>query len=376
MLSAVSQGVDRRWWPMLALSALIVSLSLLYKMHFNEPVIQYTHLLVTYHFGFVKRALMGELVSLFIDRVPVSAVYVIGVSAWLVAVLLFVAAFKRSFGLTRANLPLFVLIAGSPFFFKNFMYTVGYFDIYGCILALAALLLPAGVFYPFILAAGCVVLILIHPIHMLLYCPVVALILTVRHYLPAKFSLASVAYGSILAVAILAVFVASVFFGQMPVPPETWSAYVQSRATVPLDPHVSYIWYSTIREEITRTWTVMGNNALRFPVFAVLIALHLPVIRCFRSQVRALANPLHRRVVVSGLGAVCASYLIIGCIVFDYARWVSNWAVCMFLSLLAVRMLPSTADSAVSPVAANDKQALTLGWILTLIPRVGITKPF
>jgi hypothetical protein len=375
-MSHAKRALYRPWWAMIVVSIAIVPVSLFYKLRFHEPVVEYTHLLVTYHFGFAKRAFIGTLLSLFASRVSVSYVYIIGMSAWLIALLLFVVAFKRAFGFSQKNLPLFAFMAGSPFFFKNFMYSIGYFDIYGCIVALAALLLPVDALFPLVLAAGCVILVLIHPVHLLLYCPVIALILVVRYYLPSDFSPARLAYGLILALAILVVFVASVFFGQMPVPPETWAAYVQSRATIPIDPTVSYVWYSTIRDEMTRTWTVIGEHALRFPIYAVLIALHLPVVRYFKSLILGLADPSHKVVVVGGVATICVGYLIMGAIVFDYSRWVSNWAVCMFVGMLAVRSLPSTLEDSAPAIAADAGQARTLGWVVALIPRVGITKPF
>jgi hypothetical protein len=60
--------------------------------------------------------------------------------------------------------------------------------------------------------------------------------------------------------------------------------------------------------------------------------------------------------------------------VFDYSRWISNWAVCMFLILHAVKTLP--AAKPVPPIAAEDRKTTTFGWIITLIPRVGIVRPF
>lgn len=69
-----------------------------------------------------------------------------------------------------------------------------------------------------------------------------------------------------------------------------------------------------------------------------------------------------------------ADRLIIFAVVFDYSRWISNWAVCMFLVLHAVKTLP--ASKAVSPVDADDRRTIILGWIVTLIPRVGIVRPF
>jgi hypothetical protein len=60
--------------------------------------------------------------------------------------------------------------------------------------------------------------------------------------------------------------------------------------------------------------------------------------------------------------------------VFDYSRWVSNWAVCMFLILHAVKTLPTSHS--VPPIPADDRKTTVLGWIVTLIPRVGIVRPF
>ena len=55
---------------------------------------------------------------------------------------------------------------------------------------------------------------------------------------------------------------------------------------------------------------------------------------------------MHRRMVVAALVMVSVGYLIIFAIVFDYSRWISNWAVCMFLILHAVKMLPASQRSA------------------------------
>ena len=71
---------------------------------------------------------------------------------------------------------------------------------------------------------------------------------------------------------------------------------------------------------------------------------------------------------------VSAGYLVMFAIVFDYSRWISNWAVCMFLILHAVKTLPASRD--VPPIAADDRKTTIFGWIVTLIPRVGIVRPF
>ncbi len=107
------------------------------------PFVPYIHLLVDYHFGFTKRALVGAIVGLFTAKVPVWLVFALAGAAWLVTLALFLALFRRTFGFETRQMPLFVFIAGSPFFLKNFMHTLGHFDIYGCALAIGLLLMPA-----------------------------------------------------------------------------------------------------------------------------------------------------------------------------------------------------------------------------------------
>jgi hypothetical protein len=60
--------------------------------------------------------------------------------------------------------------------------------------------------------------------------------------------------------------------------------------------------------------------------------------------------------------------------VFDYSRWISNWAVCLFLILLAVRDLPAVHP--VPPIPTEDRKTRIVGWIVTLLPRVGVVRPF
>jgi membrane-associated phospholipid phosphatase len=46
------------------------------------PYVPYIHLLVDYHFGFTKRALIGALVGLFTAKVPVWLVFALAIVAW------------------------------------------------------------------------------------------------------------------------------------------------------------------------------------------------------------------------------------------------------------------------------------------------------
>src|ERR1700760_1303225 len=62
------------------------------------PYVPYIHLLVDYRFGFIKRALIGAIVSLFAAKVPVWLVFALGGGIWLVTLALFLQLFRKTFG--------------------------------------------------------------------------------------------------------------------------------------------------------------------------------------------------------------------------------------------------------------------------------------
>ncbi len=364
------------WRWMIAVNAAVALGVLLYKITL-PPFVPYIHLLVDYHFGFIKRALIGATVSLFSAKVPVWLVFALGGAVWLVTLGLFVALFRRTFAFDDRQLPLFVFIAGSPFFFKNFMHTLGHFDIYGCALAIVLLLIPArSIVFVAAAALASLVLILIHQIHFLMYVPTIAAIVVLRYYLVQGVSRQNVIAGIAACASVGLLFVAVQFYGSMAVPEARFIDYLSGRMADPSETRLlgfSYIWYQDLAKEIHDTWARMPSNLLGVPVFALLIWLHTPLWRYFAALIRALSDDWHRRVSIAAIVAVSLGYLIIFAVVFDYSRWISNWAVCMFLILHAVKMLPG---SVVAPPAADDRRTTVLGWIVTLIPRVGIVRPF
>jgi hypothetical protein len=368
---------ENPWRLMLAVNVAVVAGVFLYKIRL-PPYVPYIHLLVDYHFGFTKRALIGELVSLFISKVPVWLVFALSGTVWLITAGLFIKLFRRTFGFDDAHLPLFVFMAGSPFFLKNFMYTLGHFDIYGCAFAIGLLLIPArSIAFVLLAALASMILILIHHIHLLMYVPTIAVIVVLRHYLVQGFGRRNVIVGIAAALCVGLLFLAAQFLGTMAVPEAEFVRYLQGRMADPSRTNLlsfSYIWYQPLSREIADTWARMPSNILGIPVFALLIWLHAPLWNYFAGLIRSLSSEFHRRVVIAAIVMVSAGYLIMFAIVFDYSRWISNWAVCMFLILHAVKTLP--ASHAVPPIAGDDRKTTVFGWIVTLIPRVGIVRPF
>jgi hypothetical protein len=376
-LEALKQPLHQPWRLMLAVNVAVMIGVFLYKTH-SSPYVPYLHLLVDYHFGFTKRALIGALVGLFTTKVPVWLVFAIGGLIWLITLALFLRLFQKVFSFHDKQLPLLVCMVGSPFFFKNFLHSLGHFDIYGCAVAICLLLVPAhSILFVLLAALLAGVLILIHHIHILMYVPTIAVIVLVRHHLVEGAARGCIVVEALAATALAALFIAVQFWGTMQVPPEQFASYLQTKMENPSDLATlsfSFIWYQPLSKEISDTWARLPWNLWGIPAFALLIWLHAPLWRYFAESIRALRELWHRRIVIAALIAVTMGYLVMFAIIFDYSRWVANWAVCMFLILHAVKMLP--VGRAVPPIPGDDEMTQKLGWIATVIPRVGVTRPF
>src|SRR3984885_4834630 len=125
-------------------------------------------------------------------------------------------------------------MAGSPFFLKNFMHTLGHFDIYGCALAIGLLLVPArSLAFVLLAALGSMILILIHHIHLLMYVPTIAVIVVLRYYLVQRLSALNVTVGIAALATIGILFIAAQFYGSMAVPQDEFVHYLHGRMADP-----------------------------------------------------------------------------------------------------------------------------------------------
>src|SRR5581483_12398291 len=301
------------WRVMLAVNVAVFIRVFWHKI-LLPPFVPYIHLLVDYHFGFIKRALIGAIISLFASKVPVWLVFALAGTVWLITLALFAKLFQRTFGFDEKNLPLFLFMAASPFFFKNFMHTLGHFDIYGCLFAVILLLMPAGsITFVLLAALLSVVLLLIHHIHLLMYVPTITVIVVLRHYLTAGIGRSNIAVGVFALLALGVLFIAAQFWGTMPIPEAEFVDYLKSRMVDPSRTDLlgfSYIWYQPLSKEIADTWARLPSNILGVPVFALLVWLHAPLWHYYTATIRALRDETHRRLVIAALIGVSAGYLI------------------------------------------------------------------
>src|SRR6201995_2974243 len=91
------------WRLMLVVNVAIVIGVFLHKIAL-PPYVPYIPLLVDYHFGFIKRALIGAIVALFTAKVPVWLVFAIAGAAWLVTLALYARLFQKTFGFAGRTL--------------------------------------------------------------------------------------------------------------------------------------------------------------------------------------------------------------------------------------------------------------------------------
>jgi hypothetical protein len=359
---------------MLAVDVIIAGILIYNKINFHVADLEYMHLLVTYQFGFLKRALAGAIVSLFVEKVPVYYVYAIGLTAWVATLVLYIVLFLATFGRRPDRGLLFAFIVGSPFFFKNFLFSIGHFDIYGCTFGLVALLIRTSPIYLVIMPTGCAVLLLMNHLHLLLYIPTITFIVIIRYYILLPTSPGKMLAG-IGALAILSAIFLTVLLANSTVPPETLFAYMKTRALDPLGAEFLRIWYWELSVETPQVWAAFPKRALRIPVYFALLALHLPLIVFFKDTVRAIAAQQERMLVLIGLVLITAAHPIMWAVIHDQARLVSSWAVCMLLSMHAAMLLPTRPEAAPGNIDSRRINRL-FAWSVTFVPRVGIVVPF
>src|SRR3982074_1932913 len=102
---------ENPWRLMLAVNVAVLIGVFFHKIG-REPYVPYIHLLVDYHFGFTKRALIGEAVSLVFTKVPVWLVFALSGAVWLITLGLFIKLFRRTFGFDETQLTQFVFMEG------------------------------------------------------------------------------------------------------------------------------------------------------------------------------------------------------------------------------------------------------------------------
>ena len=303
------------------LRAALVFIALSSPMLFQSQaccVWKFSHALYDYEFGFVKRGLLGELLN---GLFPVLSVPLFKA----IFVPLYVALFAVTAGLlqflpTQTGVLSAILLATSPFMFRNVIYDWGRFDVFGLLmvailgLAVAANWRPRAILY--VIAPS---MLLFHEVNAFImggfYAAVIWLFETRRLFKLGLFVASLAAWTGVI-----------LLFGQLDVPPDVMLDYMRSKTldrfsdtTYILTSTIGSTVVSTIPEVIERT---QSENFL-YKLF---------VLCTFLVTIVSAIGP--SRELIGGILLVAGSCLPLYVLGFDVFRWLALQGLLCFLFVL------------------------------------------
>lgn len=320
------------FWPNLTISLLPLLFSLLYFGITSANPYGPSHLLLTYHDGFLKRALMGTLFSplgflstrtLFQIQLAAFATLA-ALTYWLFRRILFGSVQERCFGA--------FLLAG-PALLPHFAYMSGELDTYlfiAAALALGSFLKSPGKSGLLMATAASIAGLLIHEAFALMFYPLVFAVAVELHRKRRITRTALVTHFA----TILCVFLAILHFGKLHAPMAGVMAAAQQRTNLQLKPTVFLVLGSTLGQQLAfvrqlYTPTLIAGAllalVLSIPYFAILVSLLRKALRhrgCSRLYTRLL------------LLALAGGPLLLCPLGHDTMRWVSASAINLSLYLL------------------------------------------
>ena len=122
---------------------------------------------------------------------------------------------------------------------------------------------------------------------------------------------------------------------------------------------------------------MLPEHARRLPVYAVIVAIHLPVIVFFGRRLAALATThrvSHQAFLVAS-AAILGGFLATNVITFDYARHLGNLALCF--SLLAMAQILATTGPVreARDIDAANPAVMAAAIIVAILPWTGTVLP-
>lgn len=340
------------------------------------PDSEYVHRLVSYEFGFLRRALVGHLYSLAYGKIPEHVVFLEGLITILPAAVLLFLILQRSIRPSPAKASIILLIMGSPLLFKNFIGNLGKFDVMGAFVAMTAVVMPVRMAAIVALGALSCLLILVHHLHATIYIPAIYGIVAIRlvaakraNALPSLLVHAACLSGVVL------VFLFATFWGKPSLLRSEFMTWIASKSLRSFpELHVD-MWYSTIYQELSRSLGMVWPQALRLPLYAAFVLIHLPLIGVLIGSLPPRGEHLlARRLTALVLIAVAAGYVITNVITFDYARHLGNLAMCaLLIGLTLIRetegMLEVPEDILARPWNVSAAALIAgIPWIGTVFP--------
>jgi hypothetical protein len=343
-------------WTRRLLTALPVLASLLWLGGTFHRAYGPTHYFLSYQHGFLKRALLGELLLPlhFISLRTVLAIE-FAIFAAVIAVTYFV--FRRTLFGTLEERALAAFLLAAPALLPHFAYLSGDVDsvLYICtVLAVGAFLaMSAGAALASAVALSIVAL-LIHEAFALLFYPLlIAIVIDQcrRHRLRRGVVIAQLALIGI-------VFLAILHFGKWSVPHPEYLAAAQLRTNMPLEGTVFLVLSNTLQQQLHFVAALYTKQLVAGVLLSCLVSLPYFAMLVWLLQSALALRGYAKKAWRSLLLLLCAPLLLLP-LGHDGMRWVS--AICVNLSLFLLYLYSTAPEPA-------DRRALTTWTATPLYP--------
>jgi hypothetical protein len=325
-----------------------------------------THYFLSYWHGFLKRALLGELL-LPLHSISLHAILAIELVIFAVLVAVTYIVFRRTlFGSVQERALAAFLLAG-PALLPHFAYLSGDLDslLYCCaVLAVAAFLQMPGTLATFCAAALSIVALLIHEAFLLLFYPLLLAImidLCRRHRLRAGIVLAQLV---VVVIAMLAI----LHYGKWSVPHPEYLAAAQRRTDMPLEGTVFLVLSNTLQQQLRFVAALYDKRLIAGVLLSCLVSLPYFAVLVWLLRGTLAARGYATRSRWTLLLLLCAPLLLLP-LGHDVMRWVA--AVCVNISLFLLYLYRTggpAEQSALTGWTANPLYGALLAYALVLGP--------
>ncbi|MFL6427239.1 MAG: hypothetical protein ACJ71S_03265 [Acidobacteriaceae bacterium] len=339
-------------WTGCLLTALPVLASLLWLGGTFHRAYGPTHYFLNYRHGFLKRALLGELL-LPLHFISLRTILAIELVIFATVIAVTYRVFRRSLFGTLEERSLAAFLLAAPALLPHFAYLSGDLDslLYICaVLALGAFLtMPANA------AAGCavalsLVALLIHEAFLLLFYPLLLAVMVdlCRHHRLRR--------GLFIAQLILIgiAFFAILHFGKWSVPHPEYLAAAQQRTNMPLEGTVFLVLSNTLQQQLHFVATLYTKQLIAGVLLSCLVSLPYFAMLVWLTQGALAVRGYTDRFRWSLLLLLCAPLLLLP-LGHDVMRWVS--AACINVSLFLLYLYSTVSES-------TERRPLT-GWTRT-----------
>jgi hypothetical protein len=328
-------------WAGRLLTALPVLASLLWLGGTFHRAYGPTHYFLNYQHGFLKRALLGELL-LPLHFISLRTVLAIELAIFAAVIAVTYVVFRRTLCGTLEERALAAFLLAAPALLPHFAYLSGDLDsvLYICtVLAIGAFLTTPAAAAAICTIALSIVGMLIHEAFALLFYPVLLAIMldqSRRHRLRSGVAIAQLALIGI-------VFLAILHFGKWSVPHPEYLAAAQQRTNMPLEGTVFLVLSNTLQQQLHFVAALYTKQLIAGVLLSCLVSLPYFAMLVWLLQSALAVLGYAKKARWSLLLLLCAPLLLLP-LGHDVMRWVS--AICVNLSLFLLYLYSTAPEAA------------------------------